>query len=58
MNSELVKVGVYDKIEQKQVAAWAAIRNDAAHGDYDKYEKNQVVLMVQGLRGFLSRHPA
>ncbi len=58
MNSELAKAGSYGKNEQKQVTAWAGIRNDAAHGDYGKYTGDQVELMVQGLRSFLSLHPA
>ena len=57
MNGELAKGMVYDKNEQKQVTAWAGIRNEAAHGNYDKYGQDQVMLMLQGLRGFLSRYP-
>jgi len=58
MNVELAKAKVYDKNEQKQVTAWGGIRNDAAHGNYEKYGKDQVALMIQGLRGFLGRYPA
>jgi hypothetical protein len=58
MNSDLAKAGVYGGNDQKQVVAWADIRNDAAHGHYAKYVKEQVVLMVQGLRNFIARVPA
>jgi len=34
LNSELAKQSVYKAIDQKQVTAWLAIRNDAAHGHY------------------------
>jgi hypothetical protein len=36
LNAELTKAGVYDKTEQKQVTAWLAVLNHAAHGEYDK----------------------
>ena len=58
MNADLAKVSAYGGNDQKQVTVWASIRNDAAHGNYGKYVKEQVVLMVQGIRGFLSRVPA
>jgi hypothetical protein len=58
MNADLAKAGAYNKNEQKQVTAWAGIRNDAAHGNYGNYSENQVELMVAGIRDFLSRHPA
>jgi hypothetical protein len=58
MNAELTKQTVYGKNEQKQVTAWAGIRNDAAHAKYDKYVAEQVHLMIQGIRVFISRFPA
>jgi hypothetical protein len=58
MNADLAKARVYGGNDAKQVTAWAAIRNDAAHGHYDKYVKEQVVLMVQGIRNFIARIPA
>jgi len=33
MNAELAKAGVYNKAMQKQVTAWAGLRNEAAHGN-------------------------
>src|SRR5207249_2039353 len=38
INSELAKAGVYGKNEQKQITAWAGIRNDAAHARYQNYK--------------------
>jgi hypothetical protein len=58
MNSELAKAGAYDKNEQKQVTAWAGLRNEAAHGHWNTYTADQVSGMVLGIRGFLSRNPA
>lgn len=58
LNDELAKAGVYLPTNQKQVLAWLGIRNDAAHGCYEHYTKDQVMLMVQGVTGFLAQFPA
>ncbi len=58
MNSELTKEGVYSKSQQKQITAWLGIRNDAAHGHHDKYNKEQVKFIILGLRDFFVRDPA
>jgi len=36
LNSELAAKKVYEKLDQKSVTAWLDLRNDAAHGHYDK----------------------
>jgi hypothetical protein len=58
MNSDLAKAGTYNKNDQKQVTAWAGLRNDAAHGNYSNYTDGEVKLMVAGIRDFISRNPA
>jgi polyhydroxyalkanoate synthesis regulator phasin len=58
LNDELVKTGAYNKIEQKSVTAWLGLRNNAAHGSYGEYSKEQVALMMEGVRTFLIAHPA
>jgi hypothetical protein len=58
MNAELAKASTYDSNDQKQITAWAGIRNAAAHGEYDKYAAPQVALMIQGIRHFMTRVPA
>lgn len=58
LNANLVSVGVYGKQDQKSIIAWLNLRNDAAHGDYDKYKSKQVELMIQGVTDFASRCPA
>lgn len=52
INDELVKAGIYTSAYHKQVTAWLGIRNDAAHGNYEKYNASQVDLMIQGIRQF------
>ena len=58
INADLVKAGVYDQLEQKSVTAWLGLRNSAAHGNYDEYDKGQVEALLSGVREFMIRHPA
>ncbi len=58
LNAELTKAGVYDKLDLKSVTAWLDLRNNAAHAKYDEYTREQVTLMIEGVRNFLTRHPA
>ncbi len=58
LNADLVKDGAYEKTDQKAITAWLGLRNDAAHGDYEKYEAGQVGPMIAGIRDFIRRKPA
>jgi len=58
INADLVKAGVYNKLEQKNVTAWLGLRNDAAHGNYESYTTSQVQTMLTNVRDFMTRHPA
>jgi hypothetical protein len=58
MNSELSNAEVYSKLEQKNITAWLDLRNKAAHGKFDEYVKEQVSIMMFGIRDFVSRVPA
>jgi hypothetical protein len=58
LNSELAGAGAYSKLDQKSVTAWLDLRNKAAHGKYTEYTKEQVTLMLQGVRDFASRYSA
>lgn len=58
MNSELKSAGSYDSLIQKSITAWADLRNNAAHGHYSTYDKNQVALMISGVRDFIVKFPA
>jgi hypothetical protein len=53
MNADLAKNGVYTSIYQKQITAWLDLRNKAAHGKYSEYKKEEVSLMLQGVRQFI-----
>jgi len=54
LNVELAKNGVYGPLVQKQVTTWANLRNDAAHGHFDKYDADQVKQMLFFVQKFCS----
>jgi hypothetical protein len=53
MNSDLAKSNTYSSAYQKQIIAWLGIRNSAAHGKYSEYTKEEISLMLQGIRQFI-----
>ena len=54
MNADLAKAGIYDKLIQKKVTYLADIRNKAAHGEWDKFTKQDSEEMVRGVRNFVT----
>jgi len=42
----------------KQIIAWADLRNNADHGHFDEYDREQVAAMITGVREFAARHLA
>ena len=58
LNNELGTAEVYGKLDQKNVTAWLALRNKAAHGEYAEYSAEQVKNMLSGVREFVVRNPA
>ncbi|MFJ2008840.1 hypothetical protein ACIQJ8_04905 [Streptomyces globisporus] len=58
MNADLKKAGVYDGLQQKQITAWMDLRNQAAHGNYEKYDEHQVRLFIHGVHAFMIKYPA
>ncbi len=58
INSELAKAQLYSSMDQKNVTAWLGLRNNAAHGNYQEYDKQQVNLLIAGIRDFITRYPA
>jgi hypothetical protein len=53
MNIGLVKAGVYNKLLQKQITASADVRNKAAHGKFDEFNKKDVEQMIHQVRVFM-----
>ena len=59
LNSELAKTNVYDKLEQKWVTTALDLRNKAAHGHYDEYDKDQVAsILLRSIQHFIQKFPA
>jgi hypothetical protein len=58
LNADLAAAMVYSKLDQKSITGWLDLRNKAAHGKYGDYTKDQVALLLQGVRDFMVRIPA
>jgi hypothetical protein len=56
LNVELAKAGIYDKLSQKQITAYADIRNNADHGHFDKVRGADVAEMIKWVQRFASEH--
>lgn len=54
MNADLVKKGAYNSITSKRIVALAAIRNSAAHGSKNEFEKEDVATMIFEIRRFIN----
>jgi hypothetical protein len=54
LNSELAKAGVYERGVQKRITALADIRNNADHGQFDKFKVEDVEDMLKWLVRFLA----
>jgi hypothetical protein len=53
---DLKKTGVYNETMAKQLRAWADIRNHAAHGEFDQFNRQQVEAMLSGIDVFLAQY--
>lgn len=51
---DLKKAGVFNEAKAKQLRAWAAIRNHAAHGEIDQFKRSDVEQMIAGINSFLA----
>lgn len=53
MNADLNKAGTYNIAKQKQITAWADLRNKAAHGDWNAYNEADVKAFLDGVKRFI-----
>lgn len=53
LNIALAKANVYDKLVQKQITAYADLRNNADHGHFDKVKPDDVADMLKWIRRFI-----
>lgn len=56
MNADLSKAGVYNLLVQKRITALADIRNNAAHGNPDKFTIDDVRDMIIKVEEFVTEH--
>jgi HEPN domain-containing protein len=56
MNADLRKAEVYNLSMQKQITAWADLRNNAAHGNWNEYSNEDVEYMIEGIRRFIANY--
>lgn len=56
LNSDLARSDIYSKLVQKRITALADIRNNADHGHFDKFQKEDVEDMVNYIRKFAVDH--
>lgn len=55
LNAELAKKAVFTALDSKQITAWLGLRNDAAHGKYDQFTREQVKNLLSGVLEFMAR---
>ncbi|MBS2021550.1 MAG: hypothetical protein JST92_04020 [Deltaproteobacteria bacterium] len=58
INDDLAKAGAYGGDVQKEVTARLALRNQAAHGEWEKYQHAQVSIFIDGIALLVQRFPA
>lgn len=51
---DLKKASVFNEAKAKQLRAWTAIRNHAAHGQFESFSRTDVEHMVAGVNAFLA----
>ncbi|TBU71744.1 DUF4145 domain-containing protein [Phytopseudomonas daroniae] len=54
MNADLTKQGVYNNLIQKRITALAGIRNSAAHGKTEEFNKDDVHSMINEIERFVA----
>lgn len=54
MNADLVKVNAYNLFKSKKITALADIRNNAAHGNHNEYNGNDVQNLIKDIEDFLA----
>lgn len=52
----LKKRQVFNELQAKQLRAWAAIRNSAAHGNFHEFNRQQVEMMLDGVGAFVAQY--
>jgi hypothetical protein len=56
LNKKLADAQIYNRLLQKRLQVWGEIRNNADHGKFSEYSKEDVREMLAGVSNFLSQH--
>jgi hypothetical protein len=56
LNTKLADKEVYNRLVQKQIQAWKAIRDSADHGKFGDYKKEDIGSMLEGVQRFLTEN--
>lgn len=56
LNTKLADKEIYNRLLQKQVQAWKAIRDSADHGKFEDYKIDDVKAMLEGVQRFLTEN--
>ena len=51
---DLQKANAFNKLKADQLRSWAKVRNYAAHGEFSEFNRDDVELMVKGVKNFLA----
>lgn len=54
LNDDLKKAGRYNQVQWRQIQVWLDIGNNAAHGKFDQYNKEQVKEQIEGVERFIA----
>lgn len=58
LKDELAREKVVPSSDINLLTSWIQIRNKAAHGEYNSYNKDEVSLMIQGINLIISKYKA
>lgn len=53
---DLQKANAFNKLKAQQLRGWAQVRNSAAHGKFEEFSRDDVELMVKGVKNFLAHY--
>lgn len=56
LNTKLADKEIYNRLVQKQIQAWKAIRDSADHGKFSEYKAEDVKYMLEGVQRFLTEN--
>jgi len=56
LNTKIADQGIYNRLVQRQIQAWKAIRDSADHGKFNEYKSEDVKSMLEGVRRFLAEN--